>query len=141
MEVQIRDQMQTAMRNLMSTVFSNQNMSDADLDWLRRLCVELKERINALTPSRSDLHHALEASFDVDLIVQMVRHRAFDRAEFSKATGVILERLSMLCAPVQDQAVETLKLLVKSDECDVGRFLLESNAIIDEIESLMHQYS
>lgn len=75
------------------------------LAWLRSVCEDLKARIGALTPSRADLCEAWERGFDVDLLVQMVEHAAADPGDVDVMISLVFDRLQLVCAPVQDDAV------------------------------------
>ena len=85
-----------------------------------------------------DPRSALRAAFDVELLVQMARHRAVEHADAVAAADAVLERLARLCAPSQDATVAALRADLRSGGCDVARLLAEAHAVIDEIERLAH---
>ena len=139
LEDQIRDQMHAAFKSLITETFCKSCLDEKDVIWVERLLLELRDRINGLTPSRHDLHVSLKATFDVQLITQMLRRGAADSNDLTHVAHVVIERLGMLCAPVQDESVATLKSLIMHAEdvnACLAALLYESNVIIDEIERL-----
>jgi hypothetical protein len=134
---QIREAMQLAMQTSLSHVASKESLTSEDVDWIMRLCEELKLRLNNLIPKRKDLHAELNAALDSQLLKQMLEHSAFDNEDFQKMVHVIYSRLKMLCAPVQDRNVrEQEEKILQQDSFGqaVSMLILESNKIIDEIE-------
>ena len=107
-----------------------------DIGWIEKLCMELRDRINGLTPSRLDLEESFKREFDVELIVQMLRHEAVDSEELKKILESVWVRLSMLCAPVHDDEISGLLLESRSGNCSIAKMLCAANRIIDDIERL-----
>ena len=136
MDVRIREKMTKAMQDLLDETFSQQHMSAADVSWIERLCTELRDRINALTPRRKDLHESLTRSFDVELIVQMLQHDAMDATDVRQAIDVVWERLGMLCAPVHDDEISRLRQETRSGRCSVAKMLCAANRIVDDVERM-----
>ena len=132
---QIQTQMREAMRNLLRETMQKEKLSASDIDWLVRLCDELRNRLSALTPNRADLVDELHRSFDVSLLQQMLHNDALDSMEVLRLGDVILQRLSMLCAPCHDESVASLRKIL-SDTRDIGTLIYEANVILDDIESL-----
>lgn len=113
--------------------------SDAHVGWVRSLCEELRERLRALTPRRQDLRDALDAGFDVDLLMQMFRHGALDREESTVVVDVVFGRLRTCCAPVQDEAVaHAHEHLLRTDDVPTRlAVLLEvAHRVLDDIDDL-----
>jgi hypothetical protein len=134
MDQQIYRKMREAMLDLLNEMFSKTILEKADVDWIRRLCEELRDRINGLTPRRQDLQIAFSAQFDVDLIVQMVANNAFDDTEKKRVCDAIFERLRMLCAPSQDAHVESLHK--DAYKMHLGQLLFDAHGVLDEIDRL-----
>ena len=134
---QIREAMNLAMERSLSHVASKERLNAEDVDWIMRLCEEIKVRLNNLTPRRKDLHADLNAAIDSQLLKQMLENSAFDNNDFANMVDVIFTRLKMLCAPVQDRYVrEQQDVILQQDSFGkaVSKLILESNKIIDEIE-------
>lgn len=108
---------------------------EEDIQWVSRLLLELQERVCSLTPRRSDLALSFRASFDVDLLIQMMRNGA-EGGELHRMGSVLLERLSLLCAPCQDESLRCLKERLLRGEADFVDLLDECHSAIDEIERL-----
>ena len=130
MELQIRTQMRRAMVDQLTEVFTKDVLTDSDIEWIVKLCAELVVRLNGLTPNRPDLHETLIRAVDVSLLEQMLRHDATDHSDVQSVIGALLERLSMLCAPIQDERVASLR------GQHIGTLIYEANEIIDEIKQL-----
>lgn len=141
LENQIRNTFYKAMSDSLEKIVSTQ-MSADDIDWIVRLCEELKTRINSLTPKRTDLHNALNASMDTGLLKQMLEHAAFEQGDLKNIVNIIFERLEALCAPSQDQHVAQVKntIMNATFEMGVSTLIMESNKIIDEIERLGREF-
>lgn len=136
MEAQIRSTMHSAMRDLLTDTLSKHSLTSHDIGWIRSLCNELVDRLNSLTLHRLDLHDRLRRQFDVELIIQMVVNDAFEGSDAVHASNAILGRIAILCAPSQDAKVACLQADVADGKCDIGRLILESHLLIDEIEEL-----
>lgn len=110
--------------------------TDEHVAWVRTLCEELRDRLKRLTPNRQDLHDALDASYDVDLLVQMFRHGAIDLDDSAGVVVVVFDRLARCCAPVQDEAVAHARrhILAIDDVAKRLAVLLEiAHQILDDI--------
>ena len=140
----LNDGIERAMYSAMEHAFkdvvdsmSSGTMKESDIDWFVRLCAELRNRLNALTPRRKDLHDQLNNSVDVRLLEQMLKHEAFDHDDFMQLVENIFKRLELLCAPDQDIEIANLKLRILSSSFKDAVYLLvmETNKIIDTIEA------
>ena len=135
---QIKNTFYKAMEDSLEHIINSQKISSEDIDWLVRLCTELKNRINGLTPRRKDLHEELNKALDVTLLDQMLRHAAFDRGDLDGIVNVVFDRLLRLCAPSQNAHIEELKdkIVHANFGKAVGIMILECNKIVDEIEEM-----
>lgn len=135
---QIKKTFYKAMEDSLEHIINSKNISSKDIDWLVRLCTELKDRINGLTPRRKDLHEELNKALDVTLLDQMLRHAAFDRGDLDGIINVVFDRLLQLCAPSQNAHIEELKgqIMDESFGKAVGIMILECNKVVDEIEAM-----
>ena len=138
MEAKITNSMQVAMSALVDEIFhkKHEDLTIEDIDWIRRLCIELRDRINLLTPRRSDLHAELCDAFDVDLLIQMLKFGATDAKDTQHCVRCIFARLGMLCAPSEDAHVATMLQNAESGKCNLGQMLIEANKIVDKIEAM-----
>lgn len=76
-----------------------------DTSQLEAMLDELRDALNQLTPSRTDLHEAASRAIDSRLVGQMVRNQAFGADEFQSLTAFVKDRLLMLGAPADDARV------------------------------------
>lgn len=114
-----------------------------DLDWIRRLCDELKSRISMLTPNRTDLVDVWTREFDVDLFLQMMQHAAVDSADANQIVEIVFSRLCTYCAPVQDEAVVHAKTVILEEKQVPQKLalLLEiSDQILTDIEKMIANF-
>lgn len=138
---QIESTLKHAFENLLSDTFSKNNLTENDIDWIVRLCKELKERINNLTPSRIDLHNELDKSFDIDLLKQMLLNDAFDDNDLISLTHTIEHKLLSLCAPAQDENIKMFFNSIRNEtKNSIKDVLVGSNQILDDIYELNRQY-
>lgn len=111
-----------------------------DLPWLRSICEDLKERIHKLTPHRKDLRDEWETSFDVDLLMQMIEYKAVESKDVDVMIDLVVTRLELCCAPVQDEAVREAKAFL-CRETNPNRKLATlvdiADAILRDIETLL----
>lgn len=139
-EERVRVCAKAAMRAKLMDTLAQDAMTAEDVAWIEALCTELKTRIGRLTPNRSDLARAWDTEFDVALFVQMLRHHAVDTCDADAFVRMVFERLKMLCAPVQDEAVLEAETTILA-EADKGKklaLLLEvANEVLTDIESML----
>ena len=129
---EVRSVMYRAMECKLEEVFEKVD----DIGWIEKLCMELRDRINGLTPRRLDLQESFRREFDVELIVQMLRYDVVDSKELIKILESVWVRLSMLCAPVHDEEISGLLVESRSGNCSIAKMLCAANRIIDDIERL-----
>ena len=133
-----RKQMLKAMHTMLEETFAKPQLEATDFDWLERLLNELRDRINGLTPNNNRYQEEFTVAFDVDLIMQMLRHDAFDAEEKEKYCTMIFTRLLSLCAPAHDEQVKGIQRTVKS--ANIGCLIYEANQLIDQIEFLQAEF-
>ena len=128
-------QMRRAMRDVLKETFKKPKLDDKDIDWVKRLLEELRQRVNGLS-GHPELAAEFDKAFDVQLMVQMLEHEAFDREEQVRYAEILFQRLLKSCAPVQDRRIQQARELAR-DGKDMGWLICEANAIIDDIELLV----
>lgn len=75
-------------------------------DQLALLLNEVKHKLNALTPSRTDMHQTIDRAIDTSLIVQMVQHDCLDANHFLKVTSFVIEHIQATQAPAHTTATQ-----------------------------------
>ena len=113
--------------------------SEGDARWIVRLLRELCARLNALTPSRADLHAELDAALDAPLVEQMLRHGAADAADLAPFAARVIARLRALVAPAQDDDVDALDAAVRAEPdaaLALARLLCDADDVLRETERL-----
>lgn len=113
-----------------------------DPEWITRLYAEMRDKLCALTPRRTDMHKEIHEALDVDLFEQMVRHKAFDPTDLGKLVAFVFGRLQGLCSPWRDGEVlqrrEELETLIAQPDLTFAKFavafLKGFHATMEEIE-------
>lgn len=144
LEKQINLNMKKAFSNLLREICSKDKLDAKDIDWILSLCVELKDRINRLTPRRTDLHKELERSFDIGLIKQMLEYNVLEMNDLPSIIDILEFRIENLCAPIQDEHVKKTFSRIRSSKKiaeTVELIILELNKILDVIYSLNTQFT
>lgn len=136
---QIKTTFYDVMKQSLEQMIETQNFTNENIDWLVRLCTEIKDRLNRLTPRRIDLHAQLSKSMDTELIEQMLKHAAFEHCDLEHLVCCIFDRIDILCAASQDKKAKALKAKILT-EGNFGKavslLIMETNVLIDEIEEL-----
>ena len=81
-------------------------LDEKHTDQLTLLLNEVKHKLNALTPSRTDIHQTIDRTIDTSLIVQMVQHDCLDANHFLKVTSFIVEHIQATQAPAHTSATQ-----------------------------------
>jgi hypothetical protein len=139
LENQIRKTFKKAMIDSLENIaLKTESLSNDDIDWIVKLCDEIKTRIKRLIPSRHDMHKQFDTEMDIVLIRQMLKNDAFDGSDLNDLVNMIFSRLGSLCAPAQDEDVATKKstILAQPFGKKVAMLILYSNEVLDEIERL-----
>ena len=117
---------------------------DNSVEWVRGKCNSLKQRILNLTPNRKELRDSWNTMFDVDLFIQMFRYSAVEENDANSIVNTVFDRLQMLCAPSQDEAIAHAKatiLLEKNTSQKLAVLLEISDDIVSDIEKLVQNFS
>ena len=81
-------------------------LDEKHTDQLTLILDELKHKLNALTPSRTDMHQTIDRAIDTSLIVQMVQHDCLDANHFLKVTSFVIEHIQATQAPAHTTATQ-----------------------------------
>jgi hypothetical protein len=141
--VRLRDQLQQQFEKayIDRVTEAVNNASDPEeAKYVTTLIGEISGRCNNLTPKRRDLHEALNAEVDLELILQMLENSAFGPTEFYTVMNAFLNRLGTLCAPVDDAQITSFRERMNNTEEFstwgefVAPFFLDFNKFIDVVE-------
>ena len=122
---------------------STNKPDENSIKWVEEKCNSLKQRIANLTPNRKELRDSWNATFDVDLFIQMFRNSAVDENDANTIVNIVFERIQMLCAPSQDCAIAHAKesILQEKNTSKKLAVLLEiANDIINDVEKLLKDF-
>lgn len=125
-------------------ILNTTSPDDNAIEWVREQCNSMKNRIEFLTPNRKDLRDSWNTQFDVDLFVQMFRNCAVEQNDANTIVNIVFDRIQMLCAPSQDEAVLHAKETILSEKNTSKKLavLLEiTNDIVKDIEMLVKNFA
>lgn len=126
-------------RFLIETLIEKSVKTDTDIKEMRKILEALGKRVKSLTPHRKDLSDAWDSAYDLDIIENMFKHNAADKSDADQLIRIVFDRLKMMCAPIQDEAVRHAEETLLN-ETDLGRkvssLIQISNHILDDIEDL-----
>ena len=120
------------------------SLDDNAIEWVREQCNFIKKRIEKLTPNRKDLRDSWNTQFDTDLFIQMFCNNAVDENDANTIVNIVFDRIQMLCAPSQDEAVSHAKQTILSEKNTSKKLsvLLEiSDDIVKDIETLSKNFA
>lgn len=125
-------------------ILNTTSPDDNAIEWVHEQCNSIKNRIEKLTPNRKDLRDSWNTQFDVDLFIQMFCNSAVDESDANTIVTIVFDRIQMLCAPSQDEAVSHAKETILSEKNTSKKLavLLEiSNDIVKDIETLVENFA
>ena len=119
-----------------------------DPEWITRLYAEMRDKLCALTPRRTDMHQQIHEALNVDLFEEMVRHKAFDPAELLALVAFVFGRLQGLCSPSRDAEVKgrrgQLEDIMAQPDVTFAKFavafLKAFHATIEDIENDLAEF-
>jgi hypothetical protein len=102
-KTQISEQFKKAFNDLL---VENLNSDTPNVEWLKRLYMELRDRICGLTPRRQDLIKEVHETMDVDFFCQLVENKVFDSKSLYGLVDYIFTKIKQLEAPVKNKITE-----------------------------------
>lgn len=143
LEINLQHLTKAHMRHLIMEAL-DKNPTDTDtLKLIKSLCEELSMRIKNLTPSHTKFQQEWDQNFDIDLIIQMLRHNAFEEEDCQRLVNVVFDRLARCCAPVQDEAVAHAREIVlkeKKFSSKIACMIEIAHSILEDIETLNRKF-
>ena len=139
--------------SLMSTArkayfdFMKINLEEEKYDVLENFLNELQQRLINLTPNNQRECDYLREYFDVELIMGMIRNKAFSFENFNNWSRFILNRIAKYQKPIDDEKhkkwVSDFYNKIDSREFNVSiiKFLEYSIIRVEEIEKDIKQYN
>ena len=138
-QIPIQNLTKAHIRYLLIEALDQTQIDSETLEWVRSLCEELSTRIKNLTPNNIKFQREWDQNFDIDLIIQMLKHNAFEEDDCQNLVSVVFERLSKCCAPVQDEAVAHAKEAVLREvkfSSKMACMIEIAHCILEDIETL-----
>ena len=89
-------------------------LENGHVDQLELIIDEIKHKLNALTPSRIDIHERINNAVDTQLIVQMAKYDCIDQEHFFQWTDFIVSHIRDMQAPQHNTATNTWHTTWKS---------------------------
>ena len=142
-ETNLHDLAKAHMRYLIMEALDKNPNDTETLEWIKSLCEELSTRIKNLTPNNTKFQQEWDQNFDVDLIIQMLKHNAFEEEDCQRLVNVVFDRLARCCAPVQDEAVAHAKEVVTREikfSSKIACMIEIAHSILEDIETLNQKF-
>ena len=138
MEQQLRDQFQRAFDALLEEKIANK-----EFEWVVRLYVEIRDRLCAFVPRRTDLHTDLKEHMDEVIFQQMLENDAYQSTDLVQLINYLFNWMHRLQAPIRDTSTEAKKqalfVLLAKETTTFGNFvpvfIKTIHALIEEIQS------
>lgn len=143
LETNLQDLAKAHMRYLVMEALDKNPNDTETLEWIKSLCEELSMRIKNLTPNHTKFQEEWDQNFDVDLIIQMLKHNAFEEKDCQRLVNVVFDRLARCCAPVQDEAVTHAKESVSKEtkfSSKIACMIEIAHSILEDIETLNKKF-
>lgn len=143
LQANLQDLTKAHMRFLIMEALDKTPNDSETLEWIRSLCEELSTRIKNLTPNHTRFQQEWNQNFDIDLIIQILKHNAFEETDCQTLVNVVFERLAECCAPVQDEAVKHAKYVVSKEvrfSSKIACMIEIAHSILEDIEMLQKKF-
>jgi hypothetical protein len=81
-------------------------LDEGHVEQLDLIVDEVKHKLKALTPSRTDIHQQIHLFIDTKLIVQMVKHQCMDNTHLLQWTSFIVDHIQKMQAPQHNSSTQ-----------------------------------
>ena len=137
-KTQISEQFKKAFNDLL---VENLKSDNPNIEWLKRLYMELRDRICGLTPRRQDLIKEIHETMDVDFFCQLVENKVFDNNSLYGLVNYIFTKIKQLEAPVKNkitdqkynEIIETANMENASMATIIPVFLANAHERLDDV--------
>lgn len=82
------------------------DLENDDYSRLYIILSEIRTRLKALTPTRTDIHLEIDETIDVDLYKQMITNGAFEPTDFMKLVDYLITKMKQYIAPIHDVEID-----------------------------------
>ena len=80
-----------------------EDIENADFSMITSLLTDIRNMIFQLIPNRQDIREEFDGKFDLELVEQMITHKAMDVKTVYSIALMLIEYLKMLQAPIDDR--------------------------------------
>jgi hypothetical protein len=135
---QISEQFKKAFNDLL---VENLKSDTPNVEWLKKLYTELRDRICGLTPRRHDLIKEIHETMDVDFFGQLVENTVFDNKSLYGLVDYIFTKIKQLEAPIKnkitDQKFNEILEVANKDDASMATiipvFLANAHERLDDV--------
>ncbi len=137
--LQIKEQMRKSFFDLIDqTVNSNK----PDYDWIKRLYIEIRDRLSKYLKKDSKNYKKIQEDFDIDFFYQLITNDVFDFNSMISLIENTFYWIKTLQAPVRDQSTEDSKnkILKSEPQKMISTFLKEVHICLDNLDEDMENF-
>jgi hypothetical protein len=121
-----------------------ENIKSNEFEMLESFLVDLKEELRKILPKNKEFNRNLnfDESFDTDLIIQMIKHSAFEKEDFLKLFEYFFDLFMKIQPAEEDSAFIKWKILFieKMDSEDFTRIIIDFlHYYMDKIEVIQQK--
>lgn len=103
----LQDQIEQNMKKAFwDIIMSDMNKDQPDYSHICKLILEIKERLQNLTPNNTTLKNELNEVLDEKFLEQLFIHKTLDSEHFVNLINFIMTKLKTYCSPSQDAEVQ-----------------------------------
>ena len=131
--LQIKEQMKKSFFDLIDQIV---NSDTPDYDWIKRLYIEIRDRLSKYFKKDSKKLKQLEEDFDIDFFYQLIINDVFDLNSMLNLIENTFFWIKNLQAPIRDKSTEESKIKILKSEPQkmISTFLKEVHICIDNID-------
>ncbi len=136
---QIKEQMRKAFFDLIDQTV---NSDKPDYDWIKRLYLEIRDRLSRYLKKDSKSFKKIQEDFDGDFFYQLITNDVFDFNSMLSLIENTFYWIKNLQAPVRDQSSEESKnkILKSEPQKMISTFLKEVHICLDNLDEDMENF-
>ncbi len=136
---QIKEQMRKAFFDLIDQTV---NSDKPDYDWIKRLYLEIRDRLSRYLKKDSKSFKKIQEDFDGDFFYQLITNDVFDFNSMLSLIENTFYWIKNLQAPVRDQSSEEAKnkILKSEPQKMISTFLKEVHICLDNLDEDMENF-
>jgi len=137
--LQIKEQMRKSFFDLIDQTV---NSDKPDYDWIKRLYIEIRDRLSRYLKKESKNFKKIQEDFDIDFFYQLITNDVFDFNSMLSLIENTFYWIKTLQAPVRDKSTEDSKnkILKSEPQKMISTFLKEVHVCLDNLDEDMENF-